>query len=100
MAPIVPHLAEEINQTRFPEGEQVDSVFCKPWIPLVRILDCISHTGLINFKSIEWNDPQLDADMTELLRLREVVLSLLEKPRQNKYVPVIGACGLDVDSAF
>ena len=24
--------------------------------------------------------------MTELLRLREVVLSLLEKPRKNKYV--------------
>lgn len=97
MAPIVPHLAEEINQTRFPEGEQVDSIFCKPWIPLVRITDLISHTRLINSKSTEWNDSQLDADMTELLRLRDVVLGLLEKPRQNKCVPVIGACSLDVD---
>lgn len=35
MAPVVPHLAEEIHQTRFPEGSSVSSVFTEQWIPLV-----------------------------------------------------------------
>lgn len=36
MAPILPHLAEEIHQMRYPEDSEVSSVFCEPWQPLVR----------------------------------------------------------------
>ena len=33
----------------------------------------------------EWHDPQVEAEMNELLRLRDLVNVLLEKPRRNKY---------------
>ncbi|EKM57047.1 uncharacterized protein PHACADRAFT_208201 [Phanerochaete carnosa HHB-10118-sp] len=68
MAPILPHLAEEIHQTRYPEGTEVSSVFCQPWQPL----------------DAEWHDPQVESDMIELLRLKDFVNILLEKPRRNK----------------
>jgi isoleucyl-tRNA synthetase len=37
MAPIVPHLAEEIHQTRYSEGAKVSSVFCEEWTALVSL---------------------------------------------------------------
>ena len=33
-----------------------------------------------------WHDPQVEAEMNELLRLRDLVNGLLEKPRRKKYV--------------
>ncbi|KAG5634944.1 hypothetical protein H0H81_000255 [Sphagnurus paluster] len=65
LAPVLPHLAEEIHNTRKSDGS---SVFMTPWKPL----------------SAEWNDVAAAEDMTELLRVRSVVLSLLEQARGNK----------------
>ncbi|KAH7926232.1 isoleucyl-tRNA synthetase [Leucogyrophana mollusca] len=72
MAPVLPHLAEEIHSVlREGEGESDSaplSFFTKTWAPL----------------STEWQDPQAERDMTDLLRVRTVVLSLLEKARKDK----------------
>ncbi|PSR78627.1 hypothetical protein PHLCEN_2v7374 [Hermanssonia centrifuga] len=35
MAPILPHVAEEIHQTLHADNAHVSSVFCEPWKPLV-----------------------------------------------------------------
>lgn len=35
-------------------------------------------------KSPEWNDPQAERDMDELIRVRDAVLVLLEQPRRAK----------------
>ncbi|KAG6820906.1 hypothetical protein H0H93_009680 [Arthromyces matolae] len=65
LAPVLPHLAEEIHSTRNRDGS---SAFMTPWKPL----------------SPEWKDEQAAADMAELLRIRGVVLLLLERARGNK----------------
>ncbi|KAF8646469.1 hypothetical protein AX16_007205 [Volvariella volvacea WC 439] len=65
LAPVLPHLAEEIHATW---NRDNTSVFMKPWTPL----------------SSEWNDAQLAAEFKDLLELRKVVLALLEKARGNK----------------
>ncbi|KAG6885563.1 hypothetical protein C0993_012806 [Termitomyces sp. T159_Od127] len=65
LAPVLPHLAEEIHNTRNPDGS---SVFMTPW-------RCMSS---------EWKDEQVASDMAELLRVRSVVLLLLERARGNK----------------
>ncbi|KAG2355481.1 tRNA synthetases class I-domain-containing protein [Suillus spraguei] len=70
MAPVLPYLAEEIHSTLHEGDETVSqlSVFTKKWTPV----------------SAEWNDPHAEQDMTSLLRMRNVVLSLLEKARRDK----------------
>ncbi|KAG0707905.1 tRNA synthetases class I-domain-containing protein [Suillus ampliporus] len=72
MAPVLPYLAEEIHSTLHEGNEAVSqlSVFSKKWTPV----------------SAVWNDPQAEKDMTSLLRIRSVVLSLLEKARGNKHL--------------
>ncbi|KAG6909906.1 hypothetical protein DXG01_014426 [Tephrocybe rancida] len=69
LAPVLPHLAEEIHNTRNPDGT---SVFMTPWSPL----------------SPEWKDEQAAKDMVELLRVRGVVRLLLERARGNKSAAV------------
>ncbi|KAG1872417.1 tRNA synthetases class I-domain-containing protein [Suillus subalutaceus] len=72
MAPVLPYLAEEIHSTLHEGDEAVSqlSVFMKKWTPV----------------SAEWNDPRAEQDMTSLLRMRSVVLSLLEKARGDKHL--------------
>ncbi|KAG1887595.1 tRNA synthetases class I-domain-containing protein [Suillus subluteus] len=72
MAPVLPYLAEEIHSTLHEGDEAVSqlSVFVKKWTPV----------------SAEWNDPRAEQDMTSLLRMRSVVLSLLEKARGDKHL--------------
>ncbi|KAG5716151.1 Isoleucyl-tRNA synthetase [Termitomyces sp. T112] len=65
LAPVLPHLAEEIHNTRNSDGS---SVFMIPWKPL----------------SSEWKNEQAANDMAQLLRVRGVVLLLLERARGNK----------------
>ncbi|KAG6831068.1 hypothetical protein H0H92_012991 [Tricholoma furcatifolium] len=65
LAPVLPHLAEEIHNTRNPDGS---SVFVTPWKPL----------------SPEWKDEKAAQEMAELLRVRSVVRLLLERARGNK----------------
>ncbi|KAF5383170.1 hypothetical protein D9615_005042 [Tricholomella constricta] len=65
LAPVLPHLAEEIHSSWKPDGS---SVFMTQWRPL----------------GIEWKDAKAAEDMAELLRIRGVVLSLLEQARGNK----------------
>lgn len=72
MAPVLPYLAEEIHSTLHEGDEAVSqlSVFAKKWTPV----------------SPEWNDPHAEQDMASLLRMRSVVLSLLEKARGDKHL--------------
>jgi isoleucyl-tRNA synthetase len=72
MAPVLPYLAEEIHSTLHEGDETVSqvSVFAKKWTPV----------------SAEWNDPHAEQDMASLLRMRSVVLSLLEKARGDKHL--------------
>ncbi|KZT28115.1 isoleucyl-tRNA synthetase [Neolentinus lepideus HHB14362 ss-1] len=72
MAPILPHLAEEIHYilSGAEEPSSGMSVFTKKWEPM----------------SSEWEDPSTEKDMNDLLRIRTVVLNLLEKARSNKSI--------------
>ncbi|KAJ6631136.1 tRNA synthetases class I-domain-containing protein [Mycena sp. CBHHK59/15] len=67
MAPVVPHLAEEIHES-FNETES--SVFMTEWKSL----------------DPEWNDPESSKEMKMLLRLRTAVLSALEEARADKKI--------------
>ncbi|KDQ10334.1 hypothetical protein BOTBODRAFT_494107 [Botryobasidium botryosum FD-172 SS1] len=70
MAPILPHLAEEIAHVRKGDADPSEglSVFTQPWRPVDE----------------QWNDPQADHDMRLLLTVRSTVLELLEKARRSK----------------
>ncbi|KAI0264675.1 tRNA synthetases class I-domain-containing protein [Gloeopeniophorella convolvens] len=72
MAPVLPHLAEEIHSAQshqtIAEKSQGTSVFHKPWTPL----------------SQAWRDPLGEQEMAHLLRLRSTVLGLLEQARGKK----------------
>ncbi|KAG6816435.1 hypothetical protein H0H87_006097 [Tephrocybe sp. NHM501043] len=65
LAPVLPHLAEDIHNTRNPDGS---SMFMTSWKPL----------------NSKWKDEQAAKDMAELLRVRGVVRLLLERARGNK----------------
>ncbi|KAF8630473.1 hypothetical protein AX15_002904 [Amanita polypyramis BW_CC] len=65
MAPVLPHLAEEIHEHWKSNGK---SVFANKWMPL----------------SSEWEDAEAASIMPEYLRLRSSVLALLEKARAQK----------------
>ncbi|KAJ7173766.1 tRNA synthetases class I-domain-containing protein [Mycena filopes] len=67
MAPIVPHLAEEIHEA---SKETDSSVFMTGWTPL----------------DAEWSDPKAAEDMKVLLRLRTAVLKGLEDARADKKI--------------
>ncbi|KAJ6486898.1 isoleucyl-tRNA synthetase [Mycena sanguinolenta] len=67
MAPLVPHLAEEIHEA-FNETET--SIFTSPWKPLAP----------------EWDDPKASEEMKMLLRLRTAVLAGLEEARGDKKI--------------
>ncbi|KAG2367252.1 hypothetical protein BDR07DRAFT_1373056 [Suillus spraguei] len=70
MVPVLPYLAEEIHSTLHEGDETVSqlSVFTQKWTPV----------------SAEWNDPHAEQDRTSLLRMRNVVLSLLKKAQRDK----------------
>jgi isoleucyl-tRNA synthetase len=79
IAPVLPHLAEEIHanmvsmglRTRRGEGKGKDgfvSVFKERWVPL----------------SERWCDHVAEEEMGELLRVRDAVLALLENARGEK----------------
>ncbi|KIJ61453.1 hypothetical protein HYDPIDRAFT_115926, partial [Hydnomerulius pinastri MD-312] len=69
LAPVLPHLAEEINAQSL-DGATSKSFFAQKWEPL----------------STEWDDPQAEKDMSSLLTVRNTVLSLLENARGDKYL--------------
>ncbi|KAG1830047.1 tRNA synthetases class I-domain-containing protein [Suillus subalutaceus] len=72
MAPVLSYLAKEIHSA-LREGDGAVSqlfVFAKEWTPV----------------SAEWNDPRAEQDMASLLRMRSVVLSLLEQARGEKHL--------------
>ncbi|KAI9432988.1 tRNA synthetases class I-domain-containing protein [Lactarius indigo] len=72
IAPVLPHLAEEIHSTLHgrPTAEisNGSSVFTKTWVPL----------------SSEWHDPTAGKEMTQLLQVRSAVLGLLEQARGKR----------------
>ncbi|KAH7882347.1 tRNA synthetases class I-domain-containing protein [Phlebopus sp. FC_14] len=69
LAPVLPHLAEEIHAQREDDAAGVgQSFFTKKWEPL----------------NVEWEDHQAEKDMSSLLVMRSVVLTLLEKARGDK----------------
>lgn len=75
LAPVLPHLAEEIYQCRFIdnpalEPSQYRSVFQEKWDPL----------------SADWSDAQAEDEMSILLAVRNKVLLLLEQARAAKYI--------------
>jgi len=73
MAPVVPHLAEEIHYNlQGCEGDESQnlSMFMQGW-PLL---------------PAGWEDLQVEQEMIELLRVRSVILSLLEKARTAKNI--------------
>ncbi|TFY59064.1 hypothetical protein EVJ58_g6011 [Rhodofomes roseus] len=67
VAPILPYLAEEVHEIFCPDGT---SFFSKNWTPL----------------SAQWNDPEVDLQMGQLLHVRAQVLSVLEEAREAKHL--------------
>ncbi|KAL1674639.1 tRNA synthetases class I-domain-containing protein [Schizophyllum commune] len=65
-APMLPHLAEEVHSHLNPGT--TSSFFKQPWKPL----------------DSSYANPEAAAEMGDLLRLRTIVLGLLEKARSNK----------------
>lgn len=89
LAPVLPHLAEEIHDCLRTDKQDTNSFFTTKWTPLVCNLPLINIANSpdgYRIQSSEWNDPQADQDMNGLLNVRGSVLSLLEKARGNKYV--------------
>ncbi|EGN92511.1 hypothetical protein SERLA73DRAFT_172840 [Serpula lacrymans var. lacrymans S7.3] len=73
MAPVLPHLAEEIHfhaSHTVHGADPARSIFTKKWTSL----------------SPEWEDISAEEDMNHLLRVRSAVLSLLEKARGHKHL--------------
>jgi isoleucyl-tRNA synthetase len=72
IAPVLPHLAEEIHSTlRGQPSAEIShgsSVFTKPWVPL----------------SSEWHDATAGKQMAQLLQVRSSVLGLLEQARGKR----------------
>jgi len=86
LAPVLPHLAEEIyNHTKITgENSELNSFFTTKWTKLVR-LDCPLTIPIHRYsKDSDWEDLQAEQDMADLFRLRGVVLYLLEKARGQK----------------
>jgi len=88
MAPVLPYLAEEIYSTLH-EGDEPAlqlSVFAKKWAPVVSVNVGTAWLSLMfpTLQSAEWSDPEAESDMTSLLKIRSVVLSLLENARGDK----------------
>lgn len=82
VAPVLPHLAEEIHQSL--HGLDT-SVFRNTWTPLVRMfLQNGVHRLMQMMKGPEWEDPRAMEEMSELLVIRGTALSLLEKARGQK----------------
>ncbi|KAI0071530.1 isoleucyl-tRNA synthetase [Panus rudis PR-1116 ss-1] len=80
IAPILPHLAEEVHQTLHREDEQVRSVFAKPW----------------SLVSPEWYEPQVEEEMKPLLELRKNVKTSLEEARKAGTIPSALAAEVDL----
>ncbi|KAF8512558.1 tRNA synthetases class I-domain-containing protein [Hysterangium stoloniferum] len=72
MAPILPHLSEEIHDYQHPISakENLGSVFTKGW----KVVD------------ETWNDPAVEYEMNKLLNVRNKVLRLLELARTQKQI--------------
>ncbi|KAG2003298.1 isoleucyl-tRNA synthetase [Coprinopsis cinerea AmutBmut pab1-1] len=77
MAPVLPHLAEEIHATWKNDGK---SVFMTPWTPL----------------GPEWQDPEAAQRMGQYLQLRTAALSLLEQARGKKQIRSSLEAGVDI----
>lgn len=79
LAPVLPHLAEEITATL--HGPDAPSVFTSPWAPLVRIASCFlgCRRSHLVAQPDEYIDPQAEADMSQLFRIRDKVFALLER---------------------
>ncbi|KAK7683470.1 hypothetical protein QCA50_013304 [Cerrena zonata] len=81
VAPILPHLAEEVNQVLHKDQADVPSVFTKPWTPL----------------SDEWHDIKLERDMEAVLRLRSDVMDVLEKARRDGRIRNASSAQIDLN---
>ncbi|KAF8532114.1 tRNA synthetases class I-domain-containing protein [Gautieria morchelliformis] len=84
MAPILPHLAEEIHDASRgltgSSGQKLPSVFVEGW------------------KSVgeEWNDSKTERDMKDLIAVRGTVMVLLEQARNDKLIRSSLEAGVDV----
>ncbi|CAL1708916.1 unnamed protein product [Somion occarium] len=67
IAPILPHLAEEVHQVLHRHEGEVPSVFTKTWKPL----------------DVHWYNPQIEKMMKPILSLRTEVMSVLEGARRR-----------------
>ena len=84
LAPILPHLAEEVHATRQDRKHQF-SVFQRGWQPLVQywfLVAVISAEPTL--KSDEWDDIEVEQKMDSMMSLRSVVMGLLERARVDK----------------
>ena len=89
IAPVLPHLAEEVycalHGQPISEISRETSVFSKPWIPLVLLcLSVAARISLISLQSPDWHDPTAEHEMVHLLRVRSIVLGLLEQARGRR----------------
>lgn len=104
IAPVLPHLAEEIYSVlRGKPSSEIShesSVFSKPWVPLVLLcLYVVIRVSLTSSQSSDWHDPTAEQEMVQLLRVRSMVLGLLEQARGRRFVVplLLYAAGLNVN---
>jgi isoleucyl-tRNA synthetase len=87
VAPIVPHLAEEVYETcrtRHASDRSPSSVFMEHWKPSVSCRSPLNIGGVSHTSQSEWMDAKAHTDMASLLSIRSEVLGLVESARQAK----------------
>jgi hypothetical protein len=81
MAPIVPHLSEEVHDVRM-DGSDL-SVFTSSWEATVSGNSLTSvRTKIVQHEL--WRDDESKDDLEQLVAVRNIVLELLEQGRRQK----------------
>lgn len=93
MAPILPHLAEEIHDRldlQTADDSEKRSFFTQKWVALVSIsvmyIPAMYAIDCVGIQDPEWHDPEAEEEMDVLLTLRKEVNQLLEQARRDKCV--------------
>ncbi|OCH93963.1 isoleucyl-tRNA synthetase [Obba rivulosa] len=79
-APILPHIAEEVNEYFLDPGEK------RPCKPKPSVFTRIWDFQVVNATDRYWSDAEAEKKMSNLLRIRAKVLDRLEKARSDKRI--------------
>jgi len=89
MAPILPHLAEEIHDAHEQSGSSRKTIhLCSStgWRSVVQARLEVFVEFANGYAGEEWNDSNTDRDIRKLLTVRSTLMTVLEQAHIDKYV--------------